>query len=144
MTSARGIGFEIRPSNRLTGWLVLVVCLAAAAPLFTSLPTPLRGLLMAFVGFDGARRIRRYRHPACRHLFWAADGAWTITDRHGASSEVDLRAARRVGLGMCLSFDGRRGALHVLLCPDSTAEADLRMLRARLKRVRPQASDAVL
>jgi hypothetical protein len=138
MTSARGIGFEHRPSRRLTGWLVVVVCLAAVAPLFTSLPTPARWLLAVVVGLDGVRRIRRYRHPDCRHLFWAADGAWTVTDRHGTAVDVELRAARRVGLGMWLSFHGRRGALHVLLCADSTPEADLRMLRGRLKRVRSQ------
>ncbi|MET4674739.1 hypothetical protein [Luteibacter sp. ME-Dv--P-043b] len=143
MTSARGIDFDIRPSRQLTCWLVMLVALAAASPLFTALPLPVRWLSTAAIVVDGVRRIHRYRHPAWRRLSWAADGAWTVTGRHGAATEAELRAARRVGQGVCLSLRWRRRWLHLLFLPDNTPAADLRMLRARLKRVRAAPADGL-
>jgi len=143
MTSARGIDFDIRPSRQLICWLILLVALATAAPLFTSLPLPVRWLLSAAVVVDGVRRIHRYRHPACRRLSWAADGVWTVAGRHGPATEAELRAARRVGQGVCLSLRWRRRWLHLLFLPDNTPAADLRMLRARLKRVRVPPADGL-
>ncbi|MDR6641335.1 hypothetical protein J2X57_000529 [Luteibacter sp. 1214] len=134
MTSAQGISFEIKPSATLTVWLVLVVCLATLAPLFTSLPLFACWSSMAVIGVFGMRRVRRYRHPRLRRLHWAVDGVWSVTDRRGLAMPAELFHVRRVGLAMFLRFRWRGGAGHVLLMPDSTSTEHLRLLRGRLKR----------
>jgi len=134
MTSAQGISFEIKPSATLNAWLVVVVCLATLAPLFTSLPLFARWSSMAVVGVFGMRRVRRYRHPRLRRLHWAVDGVWSVTDRRGLAMPAELLHVRRVGLAVFLRFRWRGGAGHVLLMPDSTPTEHLRLLRGRLKR----------
>ena len=134
MTSARGISFEVRPSATLTGLLACVTGLAGVAPLLTSLPLPVRWLLSAGVFFGGVRRITRFRHARLRRVGWAADGVWTVTDRHGTVFPADLVAARRIGTAVLLSLRWRRGAGHVALLTDNTPADELRVLRARLGR----------
>lgn len=132
MTSARGISFEVRPSATLTWALACVVCLASLAPLFTSLPFPLRWLLGAGAAVDGFRRIARFRHAGPHRIGWAADGVWSVTDRHGAVAVAELTGSRRVGAAVFLSLRWRRGAGHVALLPDNTPAEELRILRGRL------------
>lgn len=135
MTSARGISFEIRPSALLTAWLIVLVCLATLAPIFTSLPFVVRCPAAAIIGVFGIQRVHAYRQPRLRLLHWAVDGSWSVTDRRGVAVPAELLAARRVGLAMFLAFRWRDGAGHVALLPDNAHPDDLRRLRGCLKPV---------
>src|ERR1700754_961337 len=78
MTSARGIGFEYRPSVKLTRLAAGIVALATAAPLFTALPWYARWPLAAGIALHGYRRLRAFRRPAVGALAWASAGVWTV------------------------------------------------------------------
>lgn len=134
MTSAQGISFDVRPSASLTRLLVLVVCLASLAPLFTQLSFTSRCLLSGGIGVFGAWRILRYRQPVVCRVAWVGEDAWTVTGRAGTVATAELVSARRVGRALFLSMRWRGGAGHLALMPDNMPAGTLRLLRSRLGR----------
>jgi hypothetical protein len=134
MISAQGISFDVKPSATLTSLLGTVVGLATAAPLFTGLPFPLRGLVAAGTAVFGIWRITRYRTPVLRRVAWVGEGVWSVTARNGIVTSAELLAARRVGVALFLSLRWRHGAGHLVLLPDNTPPQTLRLLRSQLGR----------
>ena len=132
MRSAHGISFEVRPSARLSRFVLLVVALATVAPLFTSLPWIARWALAGLIAAVGFARAAHGRRPVLDRLDWAFDGLWTVRERSGRTYPAELVAWRVVGTLVFLHFrwDGRAG--HVALLPDNTDAGHLRVLRARL------------
>lgn len=133
MTSARGIGFDYRPSATLTALVATVLLLATAAPFFTSLPWYLRPVLAAMVAAHGLRRLRAFREPSVAAVSLSQAGLWSVTLRTGRTVPADLRHARVFSGAVFLHLGWRKGAAHLALLPDNMAPDDLRLLRARIR-----------
>ena len=136
MRSAHGISFEVRPSARLSRFVLLVVALATIAPLFTSLPWMARWPLAGVIAAIGFARAAHGRRPVLVQLDWAFDGLWTVRERSGRTYPAELVASRVVGTSVFLHFRWNGRAGHVALLPDNTDAGHLRVLRARLSAVR--------
>ena len=132
MTSARGIGFEHRPSTTLTALVAAVACLATLAPFFTSLPWYLRWPLAAIVGVYGWLRVRAFRCPPVAAFRLSPAGLWTVTLRNGRDVPATLADSRLFGSAVFLRLHWRGGAGHVALLPDNTPAAELRVVRVVL------------
>lgn len=132
MRFAHGISFDVRPSPRLSRFVLLVVVLATVAPFFTSLPWLARLALAGLIGLVGLRRAAHGRRPAVQRLDWAFDGQWTVHERSGGAFPAELAASRVVGTSVFLHFRWNGRAGHVALLPDNTDAGHLRVLRARL------------
>ena len=96
MRSAHGISFEVRPSARLSRFVLLVVALATIAPLFTSLPWMARWPLAGVIAAIGFARAAHGRRPVLAQLDWAFDGLWTVRERSGRAYPAELVASRVV------------------------------------------------
>jgi hypothetical protein len=136
MRSAHGISFEVRPSARLSRFVLLIVALATIAPLFTSLPWIARWALAGVIAAVGLVRAAHGRRPVLARLDWAFDGLWTVRERSGPTYPAELVASRVVGTSVFLRFRWNGRAGHVALLPDNTDAGHLRVLRARLSAVR--------
>ena len=136
MRFAHGISFDVRPSALLSRFVLLIVALAAIAPLFTSLPWIARLALAGLIAGVGLVRVAHGRRPRLRSLDWAFDGLWTVRDRTGRAFPAELVASRVVGTSVFLHFRWKGGAAHVALLPDNTDADHLRVLRARLSAAR--------
>jgi len=132
MTFAHGTRFEPRPSATLTRLLATVVALAAAAPIFTSLPWYLRLTLPVGLAIHGSRGIMRYRQMPLRSVSWSWDDFWLVTDRQGRPRPADLVAARVAGTCVFLHLAWQGGTGRLALFPDNMDTDELRLLRARL------------
>ncbi|NID05954.1 hypothetical protein HBF26_13725 [Luteibacter jiangsuensis] len=133
MTSARGIGFDYRPSATLTTLVATVLLLATAAPFFTSLPWYLRPVLAAIVAGYGFRRLGAFREPPVVAVSLSQAGLWTITLRTGRTVPAELRHARVFSGAVFLHLGWRKGAVQLALLPDNVPPDDLRLLRARIR-----------
>jgi hypothetical protein len=133
MTSARGIGFDYRPSATLTVLVATVLLLATGAPFFTSLPWYLRAALAAIVAAYGLRRLRAFREPPVAAVSLSQAGLWTVTLRHGRSVPAELLHARLFAGAVFLHLGWRRGTAHLALLPDNLPADHLRLLRASIR-----------
>ena len=133
MTSARGTGFEHRPSATLTTLVAAILCLATVAPAFTSLPWYVRWTLSAMLGTCGVLRLRSFRNPPIVAFALSPAGFWTVRLRNGRRVAAELVHARLFGGAVFLRLCWRGGAGQVALLPDNTPADDLRFLRARLR-----------
>lgn len=133
MTSARGTGFEHRPSATLTALAATVLCLATVAPFLTSLPWYLRWSLAAIVGTRGLLSLRGFRRPPVAALRLSPAGLWTVTLRSGRDVPAELVDSRLFGSGVFLHLRWRGGTGRVAFLPDNVPADDLRFLRARLR-----------
>jgi hypothetical protein len=132
MTSARGTGFDVRPSATLSRFGVGVVALATIAPLFTGLPWTIRWALALGIAWCGYRRLVAFRRSAIVSLRWTPDDVWFVRLRGGAERPADLESARIFGTSVFLRLRWRDGGGEVALLPDNAPADDLRLLRARL------------
>ncbi|NII53725.1 hypothetical protein [Luteibacter sp. SG786] len=133
MTSARGIGFDCRPSATLTALVATVLLLATAAPFFTSLPWYLRTALATIVAAYGLRRLRVFREPPVAAVSLSQAGLWSVTLRTGRNAPAELLHARLFAGGVFLHLGWRGGTAHLVLLPDNVPAEDLRLLRARIR-----------
>lgn len=133
MTSARGIGFDYRPSATLTALVATVLLLATAAPFFTSLPWYLRAALAAIVAAHGLRRLRTFRQPPLAAVSLSQAGLWTVTLRHGRHVPAELLHARLFAGAVFLRLGWRSGTAQLVLLPDNVPADDLRLLRAGIR-----------
>jgi len=136
MRFAHGISFDVRPSPRLSRFVLLIVALATLAPLLTSLPWIARLALAGLIAVIGLVRAAHGRRPVVRVVEWAFDGLWTVRDHAGRAFPAELVASRVVGTSVFLHFRWKGGAAHVALLPDNTDADHLRVLRARLSAAR--------
>src|ERR1700754_4285412 len=120
MRSAHGISFDVRPSPLLSRFVLLIVALATAAPLFTSLPWIARLALAGIIAAVGLWRAAHGRSPKLTLLEGGFDGLWTLRDRSGRSFPAELVTSRVVGTSVFLHFRWEAGAGHVALLPDNT------------------------
>ncbi|NID14442.1 protein YgfX [Luteibacter yeojuensis] len=132
MTSARGTGFDYRPSVTLTAFAAAILCLATVAPFLTSLPWYVRWPVAAIVAMGGTRRLQRFRQSPVGGLRLSPAGLWTVTVR-GREVPAELAASRFFGNAVFLRLRWRGGAGHVALLPDNVPPDTLRRLRARLR-----------
>lgn len=134
--AARGIDFVHRPSVALTLLAATILCLATLAPLLTSLPWYFRVPLTVLVGGVGASRLRAFRHSPVVAFRLSATGLWLVTLRYRRDVPAELVYARVFGSAVFLELRWRGGAGRMALLPDNTPADDLRFLRAHIRTTR--------
>ncbi|GLQ48597.1 protein YgfX [Dyella flava] len=131
MTSAPAIGFEYRPSRRVSRLFALVTLSALLAMALSGMPWMLQVIGAIAVILAGRYAIRRLRLPICA-VGWAK-GGWTLHGLDGADDSALLLSSRVMGHLVLLRLASQRyGKLTLWLMPDNS-DADIRRrLRMRL------------